>query len=179
MPHVMNHCARLFAIALTVACDGGSGGAPVDETTGPMPLPPCERHVQGTGEEFWACDLPSPCSEAVLSVPMSGEASFVDRAAAECVARAFRDREPVRLQLGRSLMADGSKYETIFVLNEVDAVSNVLFVNTVNERLLTDRQLLRPRDYFEGCLAETSDQAFYECLDEWSMGCGDQPVACP
>ena len=165
----------VLGLALATGCSSNSGdnGSSGD---GGEPLPPCEDSDE---QEPWDCDLPSPCADAVLVFDAATEA-FEERNAAVCVAEALRDRRPSRLQLDyRATAGDPNFYETIFVLDNTYAVSNKSVVAGFSGHVTTNRQLLQPPAYFDGCVASSTDGDFYDCLADWSGGCGDDPVGCP
>lgn len=159
---------RAFGLGLAV---GGAGCSSTDPGGGAEPLLPCE-----TAGPAWDCELPSPCDDAVFVVITE---SFEDRGAAVCVAEALGDRRPSRLQLDREVTGDTSSYETIFVVDDEHAVSNRTVVFTFTGQVVTNRQLLQEPAYFDDCAASPTDRALYDCLVEWSIGCGEDPVDCP
>jgi len=165
----------VLGLALATGCSSNSGddGSSGD---GGEPLPPCEDSEQ----EPWDCDLPSPCADAVLVDGNSEDEAFEDRAAAVCVAEVLRDRRPSQLRLEfRAFAGDPNFATTIFVVDDIHAISNESVVAGFTGYVATNRQLLQLPEYFDGCLASPTDGDLYRCLAEWSMGCGEDPVGCP
>jgi len=123
------------------------------------------------GEEPPGCTNPAPTPH------------FEDTEAAICVLTKLRDREPAALTLWHYPECDPFgqflRSQTIFILGEEFAASNGEVRQDLSGTVYTTRrQILKSPEYFDGCLAMTDPREMYECMLDWSAGCGDVDVPC-
>lgn len=191
--------ALLYASSALVCCGGeaaggGTGGEGAGGGTGGEgPLACRVENTSEKGVPEFECALPVPCPKVTFYYGVEPGASepepepvphFEDTEAAICVLTRFRNREPSALTLWHynagDVFGQFLKSQTIFIIDgEIAASNGEDRLDLGGNVYTTRRQILKAPEYFDGCLAMTDPRAMYECMLDWSAGCGDVDVPCP
>jgi hypothetical protein len=144
------------------------------------------------GVPEFECALPAACPKVTFFYgvePGGGPQPdpvphFNDTEAAICVLTKLRDREPSTLTLWHydefDVFGQYLHSQTIFIVDAEFGASNGEDRYDLGGNVYTTRrQILKPPEYFDGCLAMTDPREMYECMLDWSAGCGDVDVPCP
>ena len=181
----------LLCASSALACCGGEGAGGGTGGEGSLPC-----RVENTSEnrvpEF-ECALPVPCPKVTFYYGVEPGAldpepdpvpHFEDTEAAICVLTRFRNREPSALTLWHynagDVFGQFLKSQTIFIIDgEIAASNGEDRLDLGGNVYTTRRQILKAPEYFDGCLAMTDPLQMYECMLDWSAGCGEADVPCP
>lgn len=196
----------LIGIAVAVAAWSGCGDInknpdtshlTEEETTAPdeggtAVLAPCEDEgdKEADPNQFsWGCEVTEPCTTLTLVYDggaSGGEPSEAwsggENAPLACVLSAFKDGTKgtsVTIEMKEDALLKSWHEQIIFVGNGNALAEGLSVEDSAGARWIKRRQVLKDSSHFDGCLTKAGPKAVFDCIKDWSAGCGATALSCP